>query len=363
MSRAGRGGGGGGGRSGGGFSGGRSSGGSFGGGRSSGGSFGGGGSRGRAGRGGATGGRPGGGIGGGHRPGGYHRPRYHRPYYRPFFWGGGGYRRGFYGGGGRGGCGCSSILAIVIIIIALSVFARFATMGNAGGNSGNNSGIAASTVERVALPAGTVDETEFYTDEIDWIGSENALLGGLRHFYRETGVQPYVYLVDEINGNANPTLAELEDFAEESYNALFTDQAHFLLVLRENGYDYDAAYWRGAQAASVMDSEAIEIFRNYLDLYYYQDIDEEAVFSNTFQATADRIMTVTPTTAQRLLPFLVIVGVIVLVVILIIWWNRSKKQKNLEAERTQEMLNTPLESYGDRETEDLTKKYSDQNDQ
>jgi len=58
----------------------------------------------------------------------------------------------------------------------------------------------------------------------------------------------------------------------------------------------------------------------------------------------------------------IVLGAIAVVVILSIWWNRAKKQKNLEAKQTEEILNTPLEKFGDREIEELADKYNDNDD-
>jgi hypothetical protein len=46
-------------------------------------------------------------------------------------------------------------------------------------------------------------------------------------------------------------------------------------------------------------------------------------------------------------------------VVVFAWWTSYKKQKNLEAEQTQQILDTPLESFGDGEAENRAKKYDD----
>ncbi len=351
MSRAGRGGGGGGGSRGGG--------GSFGGSRGGGGRIGGS-SGGRSGRGGGSfgGGRSSGGLGGGfgHRPGGYHRPR---TVYRPIFMGGSRYGRGPVGGG-RGGCGCGSVLSVIIILVVLTIFISVITSGGNQGQNQNSNDISVSTIEREKLPAGSVNETSYYTDELNWISNENELINGMRFFYQETGVQPHLYLVRSIDGNEAPSLDQLANFAEEQYDELFTDEAHLLLVFNENIYDqFMYHYVTGSMAKQVIDNEAGDILMDYIDRHYYSDLGEEAMFSKVFSDTATRIMTVTPTSVQRMVPVFVVLGIIILAVVLFIWWNNSKKQKNLEAKRTQDMLNTPLDSFGDKEAEELTRKYSD----
>lgn len=367
VSRAG----GGGGSRGGGGGGGRSSGGSFGGGRSSGGRSGGfsggrsGGSSGRSGgSGGFGGGRSGGsgGFGGGFG-GGPHRPR--TTVHRPIIIGGGGsrYRRGpVYGGGGGGGCGgagCSIIVgAVVFLIIFIAIISALAGSPSNGNSSGN---IPVSTIQREKLPASAVNETGYYTDELGWISNQNELTSGMRYFYQETGVQPYLYLIDQVDGDNTPTEEMIETFALEQYDALFTDEGHLLLVFYEYGTDFYYHYVVGTQAKVVIDNEAANILMDYIDHYYYDSsLGEEEMFSNAFRSTADRIMTITPSRLQQSVPIFVVIGIIILAVVLFYWWKAKKKQKDQEAQRTQDMLNTPLDTFGDRETEDLAKKYSDE---
>jgi hypothetical protein len=57
---------------------------------------------------------------------------------------------------------------------------------------------------------------------------------------------------------------------------------------------------------------------------------------------------------------LLVFGVAVVLMVLFIWWRLVKKQKNLEAKRMEEILNTPLDQFGNKEADDLAKKYEDQ---
>ena len=106
----------------------------------------------------------------------------------------------------------------------------------------------------------------------------------------------------------------------------------------------------------MLDDEAINIFKAYLSQNYDDmSLTEEEIFSDAFADTADRIMTVTPSP----LPIVAVSGavIIVAVVVLVIVRNR-RLAKQREAERMQEILNTPLESFADAELEDLEKKYA-----
>ena len=330
---------------------------------------------GRAGRGGggSRGGRSGGFSGGGRRSGGFSGGGRSgrggggsfgggswgwRPSFRPsrtviisnrtYRGGGGG---GYYGGGGGG----NRLLTIVLILFAVFLFIGFAWVfvGVMGG-SGGSSSITASTVEREPLPAGSVNETAYYTDELGWIVNSGALTSGMRSFYEETGIQPYLYITDSVDGSHSITIQALSDYSARLYEELFTDEAHFLVVFCEYGGVYNVGYTIGAQAKSVLDDEALSIFADYLDRYYYEDISEEEFFSRTFADTGERIMTVTKSPWPVVL---MVFGVVALVALLYFWWKKRKEQEAAEQKRTEEMLNKPLESFGDTEAEKLAEKY------
>lgn len=370
---------------GGGFSGGGGFGGGFG---SSGGGFGGGFSGG-SGSGGRSAGHGGSGFGGGYHGGGY----YGGGFGGSSFWGGflGGLMGSSRGGGGGGsmppqmpqqpngpqqpgsgggpggpggpnapqpgspqgkssssGCGTVFVIVAAVLLVLLLVVAL-------GGGSCSGANVPASTVERTALPAGSVNETGYFTDEDgDWIHDPAKLERGLRHFYEETGVQPYVYILP--NGSVR-SYQELQSIAQEKYDELFTDQAHFVLVFCDDGNGrFNAAYWAGAMTGSVLDDEAINIFKAYLSQNYDDmSLSEEEIFSDAFADTADRIMTVTPSPLP-IIAVCVAVIIVTVVVFLIVRNRRLAKQR--EAERMQEILNTPLESLADAELADLEKKYA-----
>ena len=246
------------------------------------------------------------------------------------------------------GCGTVFVVLAVVALVLLLVMAL-------GGGSCSSADVPASTVERTALPAGSVNETGYFTDEDgDWIHDPAKLERGLRHFYEETGVQPYVYILP--NGSVS-SYEQLQSIAKAKYDELFTDQAHFVLVFCDNGQGhFNAAYWAGAQTGSVLDDEAINIFKAYLSQNYDDmSLTEEEIFSDAFADTADRIMTVTPSP----LPILAVSGAVIIVAVVVFVIVRNRRlAKQREAERMQEILNTPLESFADAELEDLEKKYT-----
>ena len=262
------------------------------------------------------------------------------------------------GSNDSGGCGCGAIIAVLVVIILASVL--FAGIDSCSSDTGysDTGTVAASTVEREALPASASVETAYYTDEDgDWIHNASKLENGMRYFYKKTGVQPYLYILP--NGTTTST-SDLQARAESLYGELFEDDAHFLLVFCDDGDGgFNCGYAVGSQAKTIMDNEAVGILSDYLDRYYSDlDLTEEEIFSNAFSKTADRIMTVTGSTARTTTMVIggvaavaLIAGVIVIVV------KKKGEQKEAEAKRTQEILNTPLEKFGSDEVEELAKKY------
>ena len=212
--------------------------------------------------------------------------------------GGGGYSPPPPGPGGRDvGNGCLSVvMGVAILVLLLGIFITIAgSFGGAGGS------VAASTVQREPLPAGSVTETGYYTDELGWIVDETMLVRGMRDFYKATGVQPYLYLTDNVDGNTEPSANEMGEFSARLYDQLFQDEGHFLLVYQEAWGNYMVGYTAGTQAKSIMDDEAVGILRDYLDRYYYDtsSLSDEEYFSKVFQETALRIMTVTKSPFAR----------------------------------------------------------------
>ena len=354
--------GGGGGRSGGGRSGGFS-----GGGRRSG-SFSGGGFRPGGGRSGGPspasfGGRP---VGGWGSP----RPRYHMS--MPFF---GGFSRprptvGVPVATG-GGCGCGGCLGGVVglVLAALLIALLTTSLSMCGGSYGtpyDTPSYSQGTSEtsgtvREKLPADAVTKTDWYTDaDGDWIHSASRLTEGLEEFYERTGIQPYVYILP--NGQTTSG-SELTAMAERLYPELFSDEGHLLLVFCDAGDGtFNCGYTVGAAASAIMDSEALSILSDELDQAYNNAATDEEVFSDAFSETADRIMSAAED-EERDKTFLIAAGVVAVVVAagfgIAYVVKRRKAKEAEEQERMEEILNTPLEKFGDKNVEDLADKYED----
>lgn len=356
MGRSGAGGGGGFGGSGGFSGGGRDSGGFSGGGFGSGRS-------GQGGFGGGFGGPPPGGFGGPPpRP-----PRYHG--HSSGFWEGmilGSLLNDRRGGGGNrpsnnrnnqnnSGCGIGCLI-VILLVLALGIVA--VALG------GSSDSVTKSTVQRETLPASAVNETDYYTDEAGWISNKNELTSGMKDFYQRTGVQPYLYILRDYNGSTTPSTTQLQQFAEQEYDTLFTDEGHFLLVFCDTGSgSYNCGYAVGSQAKTIMDSEAVSVLADYLDRYYSSNMEDEEFFSTVFQKTGERIMTVTKSQAPMVIIVIVIAGAVVAVVFLLYRWReKARREKRRRDKEMEDILQTPLEQFGDEdEAENLAKKYEKKN--
>ena len=263
-----------------------------------------------------------------------------------------------YGGGGNSprqprkqDTGRGTVIATICIVLVMLVL--FSVIMGAVSGGGD---IQRSSYQREKLPASAVTETAYYTDEGGWFSNRSELESGMKAFYRETGVQPYLYLLP--NG-ATTSTTELTAYAEELYPQLFTDEGHFLLVFCDDDRgSYNCGYVVGSQAKTVMDDEAVAILADYLDRYYNDySISEEEIFSNAFEDTGERIMTVTksplPTVA-------VCIAVVVVAALVFVTLKKHREQREREQKRAEEILKTPLEKFGDKDVEDLAKKYEQQ---
>ena len=268
---------------------------------------------------------------------------------RRYYGGGGG--GGRPGPGGRGGC-ATSIIVIAVLLILFGILASSGVM-QLGGGGGS---IARSTVAREKLPSSAVELTGWYTDaDGSWIRSPGEIERGMRDFYNETGVQPYVYILP--NGEST-SIQSLTALAEQLYPELFADEGHFLLVFCDDGYgSFNCGYTVGSQAKTVMDDEAIGILADYLDRYYRDSsVTEEEIFSLAFEKTGERIMTVTK---SPVVPVAICIAVIVVAVVVFVTLKKRREQREREQQRAEEILKTPLEKFGDSEAEELAKKYED----
>lgn len=337
---------GGGGSFGGGSSGG---GGSFGGGGnfSGGGHFGGGGSFSSGGRNGSSGRNGGGSFGGGSFGSGsgndFGGGFGNRPTHGPIITGpiitggGGGYRRG-YGGARMGGIGCGSVLAVLVVIAVIALLVML-PMGDT--QDGSDVEIRASTATREKIEGHSYQNQVH--DNLDWLtNSGSTVASGIRPFYDKTGVQPVIYLENnpDVIGDQEAQQAE----AKRIWDELELTPSDFLFVYFDNdGVDGDWVTWVGENAGTVMDPEAIQIFGDYLTKYWTTaGLSEDDMFIDTFNDTADRIMTKTTTTNDILLYVWIAIAVVAAGVVIFVIMKQKRKHEAEKAAETERILKTNI---------------------
>ncbi len=271
--------------------------------------------------------------------GGYHHePPPPRPPRRGYY----GYRRHTYY---RSSSGLGTLIAC-FIVFAIIIFSFFSIS--------NKHSDVASTINREKIENPVAYDNNCIKDELGYIENQSKLSKNLKNFYNKTGIQPYIYLksYDESLTSDN----QKDEYAQKWYEENIDNEDTFLLVyyedLNQNEIGY-MSYVNGKQVTSVMDSEAVDIFWNYIDRYWTDDsLSTVDVFTKTFDSTAKTIMKRSTTSKDIIKIGLIIVGII-LVIGGIIYILRMKFKRDKEkAKETVEILKTPLDK-----SDDLRDKY------
>lgn len=280
-------------------------------------------------------GRGGGGSGGSHGGGGGHfnygssrgggrsssnyNPVYRTSYYRPMTPLG----------------GTLSIVLAIIVIVAGLIAAR--------------PNIQQSTVERSKLDSSLCTKVDtWYQDDINWIHDGKTLLKGLKMFYDKTGVQPYLWITDNINGKAKPNTSDFETALKSKYSELFKDEGHVIVCFMESSPSvYATYYWAGSAAKGVIDDEAGEILLDVIDSKYTSDLSDEEMFSKSFSDAATRMMKVGRTTKQYIILAVAVIAGLGIIVGFIFLLKAKRKSDAEEAEERERILDTDINEMSD----------------
>lgn len=262
--------------------------------------------------------------GGGHSRGGgrsssNYNPVYRTPYYRPMTPLG----------------GTLSIVLAIIVIVAGLIAAR--------------PNIQQSTIERSKLDSSLCTRVDtWYQDDINWIHDEKTLLKGLKTFYDKTGVQPYLWITDNINGKAKPNTSDFETALKSKYSELFKDEGHVIVCFMESSPSvYATYYWAGSAAKGVIDDEAGEILLDVIDSKYTSDLSDEEMLSKSFSDAATRMMKVGRTTKQYIILAVAVVAGLGIIVGFIFLLKAKRKSDAEEAEERERILNTDIDEMSD----------------
>lgn len=257
------------------------------------------------------------------------------------------YHRSYYGGGGGSSIGV--FVAIVIIITMVLVLSNMSTSSSI-----------RSTIEREPL-TGTSFMNDCIVDEIGWFDNVPGTERALKEFWQKTGVQPYIVLhkYDE-----RLTSDQMKDAWANAYYDKYIDNEYTFLYIyfAEEDTDNDVgymAYINGKQVSSVMDSEAVGIFWNYIDNAWYSDMSTDEMFTTVFNKTAKTIMKVSTSFTEVLIIVAVLAAVVIIVGLLIMWWRLKTKRDAEKAKETERILNTPIEKLSEEE-DHLVKKYDEE---
>jgi hypothetical protein len=217
--------------------------------------------------------------------------------------------------------------------------------------------ITGSSYQREPLPAGAVNETAYIRDDAKWLVNEDAVKNSMRNFFRVTGVQPYLWITEEIGGSRDASWEEIETAMNALYQKQFTDEGHLILLFYEPSKGvYKTAYLAGSAAKTVIDDEASRIILDYFDKYYYSNMEEDEYFAVVFDKSADRIMSVSFGMKHVIL---LIGGLIVLFILyrttaMVLRHRRLKRQQDID------ILNADVSKIGDDEAARLAEKYQNQ---
>ncbi len=190
------------------------------------------------------------------------------------------------------------------------------------------------STNRAPLKGSAAFDPSCVTDRLHWVENTASLGESLRGFYSATGVQPYVYL-KSYDATLN-SASQKDRWAREYYNSDIKKDNGFLFVyFAEKNQDVDVGYMccvNGSAADSVMDSEATDIFMQYLKRYWYTDLSTDEVFTKTFENTAKSIMMPAPGFFGT-----VTIAVIVIILLLICIFAVKIIMANKEAKKRQEI--------------------------
>lgn len=268
------------------------------------------------------------------------------------------------GGGRRSGDGCvSSLISVVILLIFIGILlGMFSSIGG-----GSSTDIPASSYNREKLDSGNGYVNDCIVDELGWFDNVSRTESRLKDFYNETGVQPYIVLLDYDTYSKEGTSDDAKyNYALKYYDNNITNESTFLYVYFEEEYEDEYSepgymcYINGTQVSSVMDSEAVDIFWAYLDKYWSDSsLSTDDLFVKTFDSTADTIMTKSTTSKDVAKYALIVVaaGVVVFGVVKVV--KLKHKRAKEEAEETERILNTPMESLVDEELKKTAAKYDE----
>lgn len=257
----------------------------------------------------------------------------------------------------RSGGGTKIVLVLIGLILVFLIFISF--MGCSPKSSQDHVGI--STVNREKIDNPNAYNYNDIVDEVGWFDNTSQAAKELKSFYDKTGIQPYIVL--KAYDPSLKTDAQKAEYARNYYEEYIPDEDTLLYMYfaepNENAVGYQELV-NGKEIGSVMDPEAVSIFWNYLDQEWTTDKSTDELFADTFNQTADRIMTRTTTSKDVWSKALIVLAVVAVGGVIIAVLMVRRKHEKERAEETERILSTPLNA-SKAEEEDLVSRYEDKN--
>lgn len=230
-----------------------------------------------------------------------------------------------------------TVITVTVIIMLLAVL--FATIVPLLGHREQKT-----TIVRSKLTDVPAYNNNCVIDETGEFDSPSYVATKLKDFYDLTGVQPYI--IWKAYDSSLKSDADKEEWALTYYDENIDAENTFLYVYFENQYDQGDGYMyyvNGTKSVSIMDAEAVEIFWNYIDRYWWDDISTDSLFIRVFNETGEVIMR-EPTNGWDFgIKVAVILGVLLIISAIGVVIYVKAKSKHQEAVDTERILKTPVE--------------------
>lgn len=149
-------------------------------------------------------------------------------------------------------------------------------------------------IKRVKLGAEACIRTDgMIKDTLEWLSDIKTVEKAMNQFYKKTGVQPYLYICNKIEGKGGEiTDEEAQSFGQSLYDSMYQDEGHMIFIFMEYAdSEYATFLYTGAEADQVMDADAREIFLDCADEFYTDStLNDEEYFAKIFRESAKEIM-------------------------------------------------------------------------
>lgn len=261
----------------------------------------------------------------------------------------------YYGGGysRSGGSSIGSAVSTAVILIVIFMMMVVYTKAYVGFTSPK------STISREKLTGVKAYTTDCIQDDTGWIESKSQTAKGIKAFYDKTGIQPRIYM--KAYDSSLTTDKQKEDWAGDYFDETFgTNDLLFIYFAEKSDDEVGLMHLvYGTDAATIMDSEACDIFWAYMDKNWVDgSLSMTEVFTKTFTLTGNTIMTVSKTGSDVAVTFIIGIVAIIGLVAVIIFVKAFFRNKREQRESDERILNTTINPIPNSGADDLINRYN-----